>query len=142
MDLVLANRGKFRANENANVNNALRLVDPDTPGTPEKDTGDIDASGGTNWTGVTYTGKDGVAQTLRFFKEQIPTAEPIYEDVSVGSADDLRDALLRLISKYEVLPVVKVTLDGSTYSIEHVGSGTLGAVFLDGSSNSLSRASL
>lgn len=142
MDFVLSNRGKFRANEHANVNNALRLVDPDTPGTPAKDTGDVDASGGTNWTGVTYTGKDGVATTLRFFKEQIPTAEPIYEDVAVGSADDLRDALLRLISKYEVEPVVKVSLDGTTYSIEHVGSGTLGAIFLDGSSNALSRASL
>ena len=119
-------KGLFRANPLADTDNNLKLVDPNTPGTSAKDEAtDIDTVTGSPvaFTGIEYTGKDGVTYDWTF-----PTAVP------VTNYTGLRDAIYAEIKKHEVKTVIKVSFSTPNVTVTHYGSGTLSEVYVDGAS--------
>lgn len=125
-------KGKFRANPDANIENATRFVCEDTPGTVAKDEATVDTSGGTDWTGIEYAGKDGTAVVLTF-----DTPVPI-----ASGADKLRDEIFKTINKHEVDGIVRVDVAGANWTLKHWGAGTLSKVYLDGTASNLARTAL
>lgn len=141
--LPLEELGLFRANEHASQHNNIRLVDPNTPGTPEQDQGTIDTTGAAGFEGIVYTGKDGVSQTIYFNWEEIPDGRP--DNYAVPVADGraaLQAALLAVLEKHEVNTSVTVTGATVNFIVTHIGAGTLEAVLMDGSAEALSRTPL
>lgn len=138
----LEDAGKFRANPNASIKNNLRIV-ADTEGTPQNDSGTVDVSAATEITGVKYTGASGVEAEFNFNNEEIPDGRADnYRLLASASADDLKQAILSVIEKHEVAPVVTVTKAGNVFTINHYGSGTLNSIVVDGSDEVLSRSAI
>lgn len=138
-----ADAGKFRANENASQHNNINLVDPDTPGTVEQDNGTAVTTAATKFEGITYTGKDGVSQFISFFREERPDGAVHDYDVQVSDGRDaLRDALLAVLKKHEVDPIVTVTGTADNFDIRHVGAGEVESVSMDGAAQALVRTAL
>lgn len=148
MALLLSTEiGLFRANPNANVKNHLKLVDPDTPGTPGTDTlaRNVATAPDVQFEGVTYQGKGGASAevTERFFKIDGHTGEKIYYTIpavaNAATAEALQKAILLIIEQYEVDPVVTVSLATTTFTIVHKGAGTMDDVVIDGSAVATTR---
>lgn len=135
--------GKFRANPAANLENNLKLVDPNTPGTPATDSGTIDVSAATTITGVKYTGKDGASAFISFFNEDQLTQKRSPVTIAAGAdPEDIQTEVYKVVSSHEVDAIVSVTKAADVLTVEHTGSGTLSALVVDGSDSTLSRASI
>lgn len=140
--------GKFRANPHAASPNAIRIVDGITPGTPEIDDVTIDTSAlaGTEVaSGIVYTGKDGVQKVIPFFEYQYPDGQLLevthlmnFIDAVGGpeaTTDKLQKLIRGIVELHEANPEVKVTYTGDptdTLVIDHVGSGTVEGLVIDG----------
>lgn len=136
--------GLFRANPDARVSNSLRIVDHQTPGTPGKDTATANSDAGAdNFTridGVQYTDKDGATVDVMFFREDTVTAERVpYTLPATASAKELQDAIAKVANAYEVDPIVAVSKASTTFTIEHIGSGTITNLLTDGGTVAFSR---
>lgn len=135
--------GKFKANEEANVKNNLHLVDPTTPGSPLEDTGTIDTTGATAFSGIVYTGKDGVSKTIQFQKTQSPDAQKIPYTVLVSDGREaLLSALKLAITQHEVDPIITIGGSGANFDVVHIGAGTLSAIVMDDANQALSRGAI
>lgn len=132
--------GFFRGNPEASTLNNIRLGNIENQGTPGKDTGTLDATGFDNVVAVQYTGKDGVSKTINLFDEERPNGNRRSVQVaSSATGPELQKVLHRLINSHEVDPVVAVTKTGNTFTVEHIGSGTLSAIITNAGSNALTR---
>lgn len=147
--------GLFRANENAAGPNAVRLVDPTTPGTPEIDTLTVDTSALTGVevaTGIQYTGKDGTTVIINFSDHTYPEGGRreksfVLDFIDAAGATtttvQLAKAIAQLIELHEVDPEVKAVYTGDPTDelvLTHTGSGTFDGLVIDGSvSGSASR---
>jgi len=134
-DYVLAEAGQFRANPHAVAANNIRLLDPDTPGTPETDTlTSYDAAAVGYIDGIRYTGKDGTTNIILFFDQDFITSKRTPKKVlGSASAAELQEEILKVISLHEVNAVVAVSKTGTSFTISHTGSGTITHLVVDGS---------
>lgn len=146
MALLLSTEiGLFRANPNANVKNALQIVDEDTPGTPGTDTlaRNVATAPDVQFEGVTFQGKDGVEVAERFFHLDGHTGQKHYYVIpataNAATATALQEAILQIVEQYEVDPVVTVTLATTTFTIVHKGAGTMDDVTIDGANVATTR---
>ena len=143
MSFSLNTAGQFRANPEANLENALALVDENTPGTPATDSGTVDVLEATTITGVKYAGKDGVEKLVQFFREDQLTQKRTPFTLAAGSDPKvIQDAIYDVIRSNEVDAIVSVTKAVNTLTIEHTGAGTLAALVVDGTDAALSRAAI
>lgn len=143
MSFSLATAGLFRANPFANLENALRLVDPTTPGTPGTDSATIDVSGASAITGINYTGKDGESQFIQFFREaQLTQKRTPFTLAAASSAKDIQDAIHDILLLHEVDTIISVEKAGNNLTIEHTGAGTLESIVVDGTDRSLTRVAV
>lgn len=136
--------GLFRANPNANVENTLRLVDPNTPGTTGTDTlsaFDITTGPSVKVDGVKYIDKNSTEHFLRFFNQDNPTAEKTYYSIefALTTAAELQAAIAKVIEQYEVNPIVTVSVSGDAWTFVHKGAGTLDDIVIDGSDEATAR---
>ncbi len=123
---VYTDKGLFRANPNADVDNTLRLVHPTTPGTSAKDEStalDTITGAPVAFTGIEYKAADGVTRDYVF-----STA------ILVTDYDGLRDAIFAEISKHEVDAIITVSFSTPNVTLTHYGSGTLTEAYIDGAS--------
>lgn len=135
--------GRFRGNPNASRHNNVRVADFDNPGTPLQDDATIDTTAATAWEGINYTGKDGVEQYIPFSRVTYP--EGAKENKTVLVADGayaLQEALLEVIGEHEVDPIITVSVTGADFTVQHIGSGTLGDLVLDGADQAFSRGAI
>ncbi|MEL6140282.1 MAG: hypothetical protein AAFU67_01525 [Bacteroidota bacterium] len=135
--------GLFRANPHANINNAKRLVDEGNPGTPMVDTGTITTASAVSIEGVRYTGQDGTTVFEQLFSWDNLTQQKTPITLSIQSTpDQVQQAIYRVIEQYEVDALVSVTDASGNFAVEHIGSGTLSAIVVDGADVALSRANI
>lgn len=135
--------GLFRANPEANVENALKLTPPTGTGTPQVDTGTIDVSVATSIEGVRYTGKDGVSALIQFFNEDHLTQKRTPYVLSAQAEPEvIQAAIHKIISLHEIDSIVSVTKAVNTLTVSHTGSGSLTAVVVDGADSALTRANI
>ena len=136
--------GLFRANPQAVVMNNVRIVDADTPGTPQTDTlADYDAAAATTISGVRYTGKDGVSNLVPFTTTNSKTGQKTaYTVPANATAQELQDAIWGIIYQHEVNAVVSVAKSGTEFTIVHTGSGSLTDLVVDGADVDFSRAAV
>jgi len=124
-------KGKFRANPNALSTNLLRVVDEKTPGTPQKDTGTATITSRTFFTAFEYTGKNAVARLI-----VLPTG------IAKANVAAIRKALYDEISRDEVDCVIECSNDGTSFIVNHYGSGTLGKFRFDATDTTCTRGAL
>lgn len=139
--------GRFRGNPEASRLNNVRVTNFDTPGTPlQDDISALDGTGATQWDGITYTGADGVATYIPFSTVNIPdgskTVSPVPYAASTAGENALREALLAIIGEHEVDPIITISRTSEAWDIMHIGSGTLGSISLDGSTDAFSRGAI
>ena len=139
-DINLA--GRYRANPNASIRNSLRLVHPTAPGTPAVDSSTASVAV-RQYTGITYNGafyqfatQEAVSNAL------VPKVVNVATGQLALGAELLRQAISEVVQRFEVDPVVTVTVTTTNFTFEHVGSGTLSAVNYDGGSYALTRAAI
>jgi len=136
--------GFYRANEAAASPNNLRLMDAETPGTPGQDNGTIPISATSIASGFEYI-KNGVSEFVPFTDYQFPDGKNETTVVPIGSAaalTNLRDHLREALERFEVDPVLSVTVSGGNFVIRHVGSGTVDYILVNGAAVQLTRTVL
>lgn len=142
-----ATAGLFRANSEAARPNNLRLVDPETPGTPAQDNGTIALANGAVITHMQYIGKSGVGVLVPLSEYQYPdgTLEPNGFPMATGTAAvqaAFQDYLRKNVEQFEVDPIVTVTDDAGGFVVRHVGSGTIDFFVVSGVASQLNRTAL
>lgn len=142
-----ATAGLFRANPEAARPNNLRLVDPETPGTPGQDNGTLALANGAVITHMQYIGKSGVGVLVPLSEYQYPdgTLEPNGFPMGTGTAAiqaEFRKYLSRNLEQFEVSPVVTVTDDAGDFVVRHVGSGTIDFFVVNGVASQMNRTAL
>lgn len=143
MEFNILDAGRFRANPNASQYNSVRIVDHLTPGTIEEDTATVDTTGALAFTGMDYTGKDGVTTYYRFFNEEIPGAARIEKDIQVAEGRAaLQAAIATIVEKHEVNPIITVGGTAADFDVLHVGAGTIDNLYLDGAAEAFSRGAV
>lgn len=130
--------GVYRGNPNISYNNALK-VDAATAGTAGTDTVEIDVeTPPTAYTGIDYTGADGVTTFYRFFDQEYPSGQRIEKDVPYSQTDTatIVEEILKIVERHEIGATVTATFAAGTpdtMTIVHVGSGTIDNIYTDGS---------
>lgn len=142
-----ATAGFFRANAEAARPNNLRLVDPETPGTPGQDNGTLALSNGAVITHMQYIGKSGVGSLVALSEYQYPdgTLEPNGFPMGTGTVAvqaEFRKYLSRNLEQFEVDPVVSVTDDAGDFIVRHVGAGTIDYFVVSGVVSQMTRTTL
>lgn len=139
-DITLA--GRYRANPEASIRNTMRLVHPTVPGTPANDTSAASVAI-RQYTGVVYNGtfiqfatQEAVGNAL------VPKVVNVVTGQLAVGAELLRQAIAEVVQRFEVDPVVSVTVTTTNFTFQHIGSGTLSAVVYDGGSYALTRAAI